>query len=97
MGGAGLIRRVLRVIVRGGLVCAIFVGHVRGWMGIHISTVGRHEKILIVKSVVIGCTPWAVASAICGTRLLWLENVANDDGSGNHRTSEVVVLEYTRV
>ena len=95
--GAGLIRRVLGVIVRVGRICAVVVGHVRGWMRIHISTVGRHEKILVVKSVVIGCTPWAVASAACGTRSLWLESVANDDRSGNHKASEVVVVEYARV
>jgi hypothetical protein len=45
LGGPGLIRRVLGVIVRVGRVCSVVVGHVRGWMRIHISTVGRHEKI----------------------------------------------------
>lgn len=38
-----MIRRVLGVIVRVGRVCSVVVGHVRGRMGIHISTVRRHK------------------------------------------------------
>ena len=40
-----MIRRVLGVIIRVGRVCSVVVGHVWGWMRVHVSAVGRHEKI----------------------------------------------------
>lgn len=72
-----MIRRVLGVIVRVGRVRAIVVGHVRGLMRIHISTVGRHRKI---GGYVCRNRTYTVREGFCnqGNNVVLLEGIGSD-------------------